>query len=175
MAKYAHVENNEIKGVYDNLPKTWRNISNFDALEGDTSALNSLGWQEIQHSSQEYDKTKFKKGNPTHKLVDGQVVESRTLITKKLPNQQLFTNYELTESGPTESDISYQWKHVREERDRLMKDADWRVLRYEREARLGANTTEDIATLDTYMQSLANITQQSDPFNITWPTLDSES
>ena len=56
-----------------------------------------------------------------------------------------------------------------------MKDADWRVLRYEREVRLGANTTEDIATLDTYMQSLANITQQSDPFNITWPTLDSES
>ena len=175
MAKYALVEDNKITGVYESLPRTWRNYSNFDALKEDTSTLNSLGWQEIQHSTQEYDKTKFKQGNVTHTLVDGKVIESKTLVTKNLPNQQFFTNYELTDSGPTEGDIAYQWKHVREERDRLMKDADWKVLRYERETRLEKTPTDDIVKLDAYMQSLADITKQSDPFNITWPILDSES
>ena len=51
MAKYALVEDNKITGVYDSLPRTWRNYSNFDALKEDTSTLNSLGWQEIQHST----------------------------------------------------------------------------------------------------------------------------
>tara|TARA_B100001093_G_scaffold426287_1_gene420195 strand:+ start:47528 stop:48055 length:528 start_codon:yes stop_codon:yes gene_type:complete len=175
MAKYALVEDNEIKGVYDNLPKTWRNISNFDALQGDTSTLKSFGWEEIQHPTQEYDKTKFKKGNVTHTLVDGKVVESKTLITKNLPNQQFFNGYELTDSGPTEEDIAYQWKYVREDRDRRMKEVDWKILRYQREVRLEETPTDDIVKLDTYMQSLANITKQSDPFNIIWPILDSES
>ena len=56
-----------------------------------------------------------------------------------------------------------------------MKDADWKVLRYERETRLEKTPTDDIVKLDAYMQSLADITKQSDPFNITWPILDSES
>ena len=52
-----------------------------------------------------------------------------------------------------------------------MADTDWRYLRYDRELRLGLTPTDDIQKLDLYMQALADITQQPDPFNITWPEL----
>lgn len=62
-----------------------------------------------------------------------------------------------------------QWQEIRETRDRMMAEYDWRYTRYEREVRLGLTPTDDITELDTYMQALADITQQSDPYNIIWP------
>ena len=47
MTVYAHIENNEITGVYDTLPDNWRNISNFMGLAGETEFLYSLGWRTI--------------------------------------------------------------------------------------------------------------------------------
>lgn len=62
-----------------------------------------------------------------------------------------------------------QWQTIRQTRDRMMANYDWRYTRYEREVRLGLTPTDDIMELDTYMQALADITQQSDPYNISWP------
>lgn len=63
-----------------------------------------------------------------------------------------------------------QWKTIRAHRDQLMAMFEWRYTRYEREIRLEMPTTDSMEKLDEYMQALADITKQEDPFNITWPT-----
>ena len=63
-----------------------------------------------------------------------------------------------------------QWEEVRIDRQNRFNDVDWRVMRYQSEVRLGVTTTTDtIADLDTYLKSLRDITNQSDPYNINWP------
>jgi len=66
--------------------------------------------------------------------------------------------------------IARQWNAIRKQRDQLMKDFDWRYIRYAREVRLNLTPSDNIAAMDTYMQTLADITTQEDPFNIVWPT-----
>jgi hypothetical protein len=50
MTVLAHVENNQVTGVYDFLPDSWRNISNLSAfnINEDTDFLHALGWRTIQ-------------------------------------------------------------------------------------------------------------------------------
>ena len=49
---------------------------------------------------------------------------------------------------------------------------DWRVLRNQRETRLGLTVTEDIADIDAEMQKLANVTENyNDPYLIDWDNL----
>lgn len=58
--------------------------------------------------------------------------------------------------------ISGQWVRVRSERDQFLVNSDWTQL-------------PDVSNVDksawaTYRQQLRDITNQADPFNITWPT-----
>lgn len=62
-----------------------------------------------------------------------------------------------------------QWGVIRALRDELISLFDWRILRHQRESRLDLPLTDSIELLDKYMQELADITKQSDPFNIVWP------
>ncbi len=63
------------------------------------------------------------------------------------------------------------WKDVRIERDEKINEFEWRISRYLSETRQGISpTTDAISDLDTYVQALRNITKQTDPSNITWPT-----
>jgi len=54
-----------------------------------------------------------------------------------------------------------RWDYLREKRDKLLSETDYMAL-------------QDTPTLSeewsTYRQSLRDITNQPDPFNITWPT-----
>lgn len=68
-----------------------------------------------------------------------------------------------------QAEISDKWVEIRFNRDELMKQFEWRYVRYHREVRLGVTPTDNINDLDTYMQALADITNQTDPFNILWP------
>ena len=68
--------------------------------------------------------------------------------------------------------IQNQWSLVRARRDQLMRDNDWRYVRYQRQTRAGTAPTDDLTKLDQYMQSLADITAQQDPYNIVWPNLE---
>ena len=64
------------------------------------------------------------------------------------------------------------WSEVRENRDSMIQNVEWRIMRYHSEVRLGITTTTDsISDLDTYIQGLRDITNQSDPSSITWPAL----
>jgi hypothetical protein len=56
-------------------------------------------------------------------------------------------------------------------REQLIKEVQWRFERYARLQRMGQPQIDDIAKLDTYVQALADITNQEGwPFNVTWPT-----
>lgn len=59
---------------------------------------------------------------------------------------------------------------ARVERDARMADIEWRYYRHAREVRLGISPTDDLATLDAYMQALADVSSQADfPRAIAWP------
>lgn len=53
-----------------------------------------------------------------------------------------------------------QWTDVRAERNRKLADCDWTQL---------PDAPVDAAAWATYRQELRDVTQQADPFNITWP------
>lgn len=63
------------------------------------------------------------------------------------------------------------WQQIRYQRDKLIKEVDWRVKRNLNEQRLGLTPTDKIEKLDEYMQGLRDITLQADPNEIEWPPL----
>ena len=69
------------------------------------------------------------------------------------------------------TNISQQWASVRSDRKEKFEEVEWRVFRHQSQVRLGVTPTDNIADLDAYIQALRNVTTQSDPYNITWPTL----
>jgi hypothetical protein len=86
-----------------------------------------------------------------------------------------WTGYEWQVRNKTEEEIfnehTNMWISIRLTRDKLLKDLDWRYLRYQSQTRLGLQTTDDIHDLDVYAQALRDITTASDPTEIIWPTL----
>lgn len=61
---------------------------------------------------------------------------------------------------------------IRAERDARINQTAWRYERYAREVRMGLTPTDNIASLDAYIQALADIPAQSGfPTNIVWPVL----
>lgn len=63
------------------------------------------------------------------------------------------------------------WEQIRYQRDMKLSELDWRYNRYYRLERLGITQIDDLSKLDVYTQALADITKQTDPMNIIWPTL----
>jgi hypothetical protein len=61
-------------------------------------------------------------------------------------------------------DAAQAWVAVREQRDRLLTETDWRVIRAVETATALPSAWAD------YRQALRDITQQADPLSITWPT-----
>jgi hypothetical protein len=56
--------------------------------------------------------------------------------------------------------VDTQWQVVRTQRNQMLKDTDWTQL---------SDSPVDKAAWALYRQALRDITQQPDPFNITWP------
>ena len=76
----------------------------------------------------------------------------------------------------TESEISARnakrWQEIRETRDVKIKEIEWRIMRNLSETRQGLDTTDKIADLDAYVQSLRDITTStSDPTSVSWPSV----
>jgi hypothetical protein len=71
----------------------------------------------------------------------------------------------------TEYGRDTQWDNVRAARDSKIDDIEWRYNRFYRNERLSLPQVDSITALDAYMQALADITNQSDPYNIVWPSL----
>ena len=61
-------------------------------------------------------------------------------------------------------DFVEQWKRIRSQRDNLLSQSDWVVIK----AKETGGTIS--SAWKTYRQDLRDIPSQSDPDNITWPT-----
>lgn len=149
---YALVENNKVVELHDELPASWRNISGMIALS--TEELVSLGWYQVELDPRTVDQESF--------LVDTEynVVGD---VVKQVHNIQLIKE--------NTAFVDRLWEAIRIKRDRFMRDNEWRYNRHHREVRLGLTPTEELSSLDEYMQALADVTKQADPVNIAWPVI----
>jgi len=67
--------------------------------------------------------------------------------------------------------VDMQWAQVRHIRDIKINEIEWRYNRYARLARLNLTQIDSITDLDSYVQALADITLQSSPTDVSWPTM----
>lgn len=157
MTVYANVVDDEVKGVYDLIPKFWNGQNNFNILcNNDAEFMRNNGFVKIIRDTTAYDVSTHRMSDfPTYSVSNGEVYEHReiTIIPPVVP--------------PSREDLLIL---VREKRDTLMAEFEWRYTRYERQVRLNITPTDNIANLDAYMQALADITTQNDLTNLVWPT-----
>ena len=157
MSNWAYVENNQVVDLYFDLPNNWRNISNFYALVDNPEFLQTLGWYPVVQIIPEYDPSSQELGVPVHEISTDSVIETYLIREIIRPDQATI--------------INIQWNEIRKTRDKIMFENDWRYNRYNRQLRLGNTCTDNLMELDAFMQNLADITNQADPFNIVWPVL----
>ncbi len=161
MANYAYIENFQFIEIHDSIPKNWKNISNFSSFTDEE--ISQFGWYKLVKLIPEYNPETQKLGTERYYINENVAYETYDVID--LPPI-------IEPTPPTKEELDQaQWPIVRQIRDKLMSDFDWRYNRYEREVRLNITpTTDSIENMDTYMKALADITLQEDPFNIIWPT-----
>jgi hypothetical protein len=157
MSNWAYIENNQIIGLYFDLPDNWRNISNFFALADNPELLQTLGWYPVVQVVPEYDPDSQELGDPVHEVSTNSVIETYLIREIIRPEQSTL--------------INLQWEEIRKTRDKIMSENDWRYNRYDRQLRLGNTCTDNLVELDNFMQNLADVTSQADPFNVVWPVL----
>lgn len=98
--------------------------------------------------------------DPPASILDNQILE----WTGTVWNVRDKTEQEL------ELELARKWQEIRDQRDHMLSLLDWRFHRYQSQVRLNITPTDSIESLDTYGQALRDITLQSDPYNIVWPT-----
>ena len=118
--------------------------------------------------------TSFPKSGPNSQFIaDNNIVELVETLSYTSPSQKLSkvdayvdsgkaytVKVELTTSEEQTVLINNKWTEIRYERLDKLQETDWRA-------------SSDLILSDdwkTYRQALRDITTQSDPFNITWPT-----
>jgi hypothetical protein len=163
MANYAYVVDGNIEEIHDTIPTNWKNVSNFYILTEEERL--TLGWYTVIKLQPEYDPNTQSLGYVTQYFSDNAVYETTEVIDSVTPTVDTYAAQQAYLNN-TEA----QWDRVRTTRYHLMQDIEWRYTRYDRQVRMGLPTTDDISTLDTYMQALADITTQTDPWDIVWPT-----
>ena len=71
-------------------------------------------------------------------------------------------------------DIDKLWDEIRLIRNQKIQEIEWRYSRYYRNQRLNLPQIDTIEDLDTYVQTLADITKADDPYIVSWPVLGSK-
>jgi len=105
----------------------------------------------------------------TESYIEGSYNDSKYYIENNIPilipepsNEYVIFNYD-TKQWYDPRTIETEWDVIRNKRDNLLQTSDWTQL-----PDVPITTKEAWAT---YRQALRDITNQSDPFNITWPTV----
>ena len=109
MTKWAHVENNEIKGVYDRLPISWKNVSGFNMLADNLEVLKTFNWLPVSEY-ESYDAERYNEIGYTYSIVNSRVIAS--------PILQLKTIISYSES------VSNELREIRIQRDKLLAESD---------------------------------------------------
>jgi hypothetical protein len=113
MAEWAYVENNEVKGQYDLLPKNWQNVSGLDLAKDDLPFLKSLGWYPVTKQIEDYDNSTHTISSYTYEIRENDVYESYILDIIELP----IVNF---------SDLKNQFMiELRNKRNQKLIESDW--------------------------------------------------
>ena len=145
--KYIYVEDNKIAGNPEELPRNWKNVSNFYLL--DDEQLRSYGWYPFRFVEAQILPNQFYDGS------DFVIEENEVVEYQKVRNK---TEQEIIEE--TQS----MWVNVRNRRNQLLNECDWTQLPD------SPLTNQKQTEWQIYRQSLRDITQQTNPFGISWPT-----
>ena len=117
MANWAHVENNEIKGQYDLLPKNWQNISGLDLSSDNLPFLKSVGWYPVTKQNDSWDDLTHYVSGYEYELRENDVLESIILAEKQpelVPNYSTLKNEFIIE--------------LRKQRNQKLFESDWTQL-----------------------------------------------
>ena len=104
------------------------------------------------------------------KLVNGNYDSDYTKdvveVTPTLSGSVYVQTYETTDVDELtrETRIEIKWDEIRETRNTLLSECDW--TQFQDSPITGSKLTE----WQTYRQSLRDVTNQENPYNITWPT-----
>jgi hypothetical protein len=145
--KYILVENGKIVGNPMELPRNWANISNFYLFDNET--LKQYGWYPFRFVESEINSNQFYDGSD-FVIEEDEVVEYQK-VRNKTPEE-------------IEEELNGQWTAIRYRRNEFLTECDWTQLQ---DSPLSEQKQQE---WQTYRQSLRDITEQSDPFNIVWPT-----
>lgn len=104
------------------------------------------------------------------KLVNGNYDSDYTKdvveVTPTLSGSVYVQTYETTDADEltitTRKEV--KWEEIREERNRLLSECDW--TQFQDSPITGSKLTE----WQTYRQTLRDVTNQENPYNITWPS-----
>lgn len=88
---------------------------------------------------------------------------------ENFPTAKIGDSWDGSQFTPEPPNYELQWKIVRTMRDQKLQESDWTQLP---DVPL---TSEQRAEWVTYRQALRDVTNQSDPFSIIWPTAPTES
>jgi len=116
MANWATVENNEVTGRYDVLPRNWRNISGLDLSANDLPFLKSLGWYPVTKQEISYDDVNYFINDNEYKFENDQVLEIPILTAKEI----VVVDAVLQKQQFMET--------LRNERNKKLIDSDWTQL-----------------------------------------------
>ena len=145
--KYAYVENGQVKDIRQSLPNIWNNISNFNTLDDNT--VKQFGWLKYTFVEGQIGDDYVITGS-NFEILEDEVIEHQ--ITRLKTNEE------------TENDKQNKWKDIREERNKKLEKCDWTQLAD------SPLTNQKQTEWQIYRQELRDITKQSNPFSIEWPT-----
>lgn len=146
--QYVYVELGEVREGPMDLPLNWKNVSNLPAL--DNSTLRMHGWYPCRIVYYEGSMDNKVYIAPTYSLEGDEYVQYQKVRDK--------TQQEIDE------EISAQWTNVRARRDLLLQESDWTQLRDVQ------FTPEKEEEWKEYRRQLREITNNTDPFSLPWPT-----
>jgi hypothetical protein len=155
MAKYAHIENNIITGVYDLMPDNWRNISNFFVYKDSIEELRSLGWRVVQTSSDPtFNIDTQKLSDLKFSIVNDEVIEYRDV--EDLPIPFVEPQIEFTEQQMLDAKIARHnvvMNELRTKRNLVLAASDYTQLA----DIIVQNGSELTALFVTYRQTLRDL------------------
>ncbi len=143
---YILVENGEVKGYPQPLPRNWADVSNFYLLEDEQ--VRSYGWYPVRFV-------------PAEKT-DNDVVMGQSFVIEGDEVVQYEQIRPKTESEIAE-ETNQKWQNIRSQRNSLLSESDWTQLPD------SPLLSEKKIEWSVYRQELRDVTSQSDPNNIIWP------
>lgn len=165
MANYAHIENNEITGVYDSLPDNWRNISNFYVLAENFDDVRPLGWRIVQKTADPTINTDIEKyGELSHTIIDDEVIETRLVIqipVIETPDNTISEEEQYSAKVDRHNRIM---NDLREKRNKLLSETDYTQLA-DIISKNGTELTQQFADYRQLLRDLPSLYESNLDFN----------